>query len=111
MALVHIDNLKAGMLLAADVHDRNGRLLLGADADLTDKHIYIFRTWGVLEADIAGVEEDNNARPFIDSIDPELRAAAEAEIKSLFRHNDLDHPAIIELMRISVLRKVHHGAR
>jgi hypothetical protein len=99
------------MVLDADVHDRNGRLLLGAGTELTDKHIYIFRTWGVLQADITGMEADNNAHTFTNSVDPELWAAAEAEIQPMFRHTDLNHPAIIALLHISILRKVHHGIR
>jgi len=110
LGIVHIDNLNAGMLLAADVHDRNGRLLLGAGTELNDKHLYIFRTWGVLEADIAGIEEGSTPRP-AESIDPELLAAAEAEIKPMFRYTDPGHPAIIELMHISTMKKVLHGVR
>ncbi len=111
MGMVHLDNLKPGMILAADVHDRNGRLLLGAGNELNDKHIYIFRTWGVPEADITGMEEDSLARTPTDSIDPEIRAAAEAELKPVFRHADLDHPAIAELLQISITRKARHGVR
>ncbi len=111
MGLVNIDNLKPGMELDANVHDRNGRLLLGAGTILTDKHINIFRTWGVHEADITGMETGNDAFSQINCIDPDMWAAAEAQIKPLFRLADLDHPAIGELLRISILRKVQHGTR
>jgi hypothetical protein len=111
LGTVLTDNLIQGMLLAADVHDRNGRLLLGAGSELTDKHIYIFRTWGVVEADIDGVEEDDDSHRFSEAIDPELWAAAEAEIKPLFRHADLDHPGMNQLLHLSILRRVQHGTR
>lgn len=42
------------MVLAADVHDRTGRLLLGAGVELDRKRIVILMTWGVTEADILG---------------------------------------------------------
>lgn len=111
MGLAHIDNLMPGMVLAADVCDRNGRLLLGSGSELIEKHIYIFRTWGVLEADIIGVEEDNDGHTFTNDIDPDLWAAAEAEVRPMFRHADLDHPAIVELLHISILKKAQHGIR
>src|SRR6185369_10254927 len=55
---VAIENIETGMVLASDVLDRSGRMLLGAGAELTHKHLVIFRTWGVLEADIAGQGND-----------------------------------------------------
>ena len=99
------------MILAGDVHDRNGRLLLGAGTELTDKHIYVFRTWGVIEADIIGIEEDSDSHPFTNVIDPDVWAAAEAEIKPLFRHTDLTHPVINQLLYLGIMRKVQYGNR
>jgi hypothetical protein len=105
------DNLMPGMLLAADVHDRNGRLLLGAGTELTDKHIYVFRTWGVVEADIEGVDEDEAGQPFAGTVDPDQWAVAESEIQPLFRHVDPGHPAMVQLLRLSIMRRVRNGAR
>lgn len=111
MGNILTDNLMPGMLLAADVHDRNGRLLLGAGTELTDKHIYIFRTWGVIEADIIGIEEDSDSHPFTNVIDPAVWAAAETEIKPLFRYTDLTHPVINQLLYLGIIRKAQHGTR
>ena len=52
MAIIPIDLLEAGMVLKADVRDRSGRLILPSGAELAEKQIRIFRTWGVTEADI-----------------------------------------------------------
>lgn len=111
MGLIATENLTPGMLLENDVHDRSGRMLLGAGVELTAKHIHILRTWGVVEASIKGVEEDDNPCALNGGIDPEAWAAAEAEAKHLFRYNDPEHPAIRELMRIRALRKIRHGSR
>jgi hypothetical protein len=110
MGIVLTENMAPGMLLAVDVHERNGRLLLGAGTELTEKHIYIFRTWGVVEADIIGAEEDNDIHTFTNTIEPEVWTAAEAGIMSLFRHTDLAHPCMNQLLHLGVLRKVQHGA-
>jgi hypothetical protein len=111
LGTVRTENLMPGMLLADDVHDRNGRLLLGAGTELTEKHIHIFRTWGVIEADITGKEEDSDIQTFTNIIDPEVWTAAEAEIKPLFRHTDLDHPCINQLLHLGIQRKIQHGTR
>ena len=106
MAVVHIDNLAPGMVLSRDVCDRSGRMLLPAGAELTGKHFSIFRMWGVLEAEIVGdtLAEDAQATPGHE-LDPALFAMARDHVERLFVHNDPDHPAIKELMRICIDRR------
>ena len=108
MGTVAIDNIETGMVLASDVHDRSGRMLLGAGAELTQKHLTIFRSWGVLEADIAGQGSDEAADQIPADVDPEELAAAEQALVPLFRHTNRNHPAIVELMRLAALKKVQH---
>lgn len=109
MGKVTIENIETGMVLAGDVCDRSGRMLLGAGAELTQKHLVIFRTWGVLEADIEG-HGDASADQIPADVDPLELAAAEKALQPLFRHTNIDHPAILELMRLAALKKVQHGA-
>jgi len=106
---ITIDNLETGMVLASDVHDRSGRMLLGAGAELTQKHLVIFRTWGVLEADIVGQGDSETSDQVPADIDPQELAAAEQTLAPLFSHTNRSHPAIIELIRLAALRKVSHG--
>lgn len=104
---IAIENIETGMVLASDVRDRSGRMLLVAGAELTQKHLVIFRTWGVLEADVAGQGSQAAAQLPAD-VDPLQLAAAEEALEPLFRHSNRSHPAIIELMRLAALRKVQH---
>lgn len=97
------------MTLKADVCDRSGRMLLPAGAELADKQLKIFRTWGVTEADIMlGPDEefaelaDENA-----AIDPLVLAEAEQAVSLMFRLNDPEHPMIRELMRICRERRLN----
>lgn len=107
--MVAIENIEAGMVLAHDVIDRSGRMLLGAGTELIQKHLIIFRTWGVPEADIVGHGNDAAAEPISADIDSLSLVAAEQELVPLFRHTNRLHPAILELMRLAALRKVQHG--
>jgi hypothetical protein len=107
---VAIENIEIGMVLADDVRDRSGRMLLGAGAELTQKHLVVFRTWGVLDADIVGLGSDDTADSIPTDVDPLALAAAEQEIAPLFRNTNRNHPAVIELMKLATLRKVHHVA-
>lgn len=109
MGMVPLDNLAIGMVLAVDVRDRTGRMLLGAGAPLTDKHLMIFRTWGVAEADIEGVDDGDATPPLPHEVDPAALAAAEEALRPLFRHANPDHPAMREILRLAALRKAIHG--
>ena len=86
MGMVPLEQLETGMVLASDVLDRNGRMLLGAGAELNQKHLTIFRTWGVAEADIAGIDYVSDDLPLPAEIDPAALAAADP-----FRHNPSGH--------------------
>jgi len=110
MSIVSIDNLEPGMVLAASVLDKSGRLLLGEGAELEEKHLRIFRTWGIVEADIVGVDgAGSNALP--DNITQEKLDQAKRTLLPLYCHANIEHPAISELLRLAVIRKVKHDQK
>lgn len=97
------------MVLTADVHDRSGRLLLGAGVELQPKHLVIFRTWGVSEVSVDSDCPDRTSVTAFDDIAPDVVAAMEESLKPRFCHADLSHPAIRELLRLSALYRIRHG--
>jgi hypothetical protein len=109
VGIVAIESLEIGMVLASDVHDRSGRLLLGEGAELNQKHLVIFRTWGVLEADIVGQGGTDASDTVPSDVDPAQLEAARAALIPLYKYSNLDHPAIAELFKLAALRKVKHG--
>jgi hypothetical protein len=109
MGKILTDNLAPGMMLASDVLDRSGRMLLKTGTELTGRHLYILRTWGIIEADIVGAE-DNFADAAPDkSIDPMLWSTLEDKIMPLFLHADLSHPAMYGLLRMRIQREARNG--
>jgi hypothetical protein len=107
MSLVALEDLELGMVLAADVFDKSGRLLLGEGAELGAKHLFIFRTWGVVEADIVGATAAVTS-DIPDTATGEKTDRAKSRLLPLYRHTDLEHPAISELLRLAVIREVRH---
>lgn len=75
MDVIATENLSPGMVLEKDVHDRSGRLLLGAGAELTGRQIHILRTWGVVEVAISGTGEDHPPCALIGEIDLDTLAS------------------------------------
>ena len=95
MAKVLLDNVEIGMELSADVIDRQGRVLLKEGIVLTEKHLRIFNTWGVLEIEIAGdLEQEETKKDY----PPELIEEAKLSVATHFQHNDANHPVIKNLM-------------
>ncbi len=106
MGTINLDDLKADMVLAAEVKARNGRILLTAGTALTAKHLGIFKTWGVTEADIQGVSKEDVTASVADNIPPELYRKAEEAVRERFRHVDGAHPFMGELQRICIFRRL-----
>ena len=101
MGILRTDNLKEGMILADDVKDMKGKLLLAKGQELEAKHIRIFKIWGVTEVNVVGNDGSEEA-PGSD-VSPELIEKIKEKTKPLFCHVDIDHPAIEEIFRLSVL--------
>lgn len=100
MGIIYTHKLKPGMILAEEVRDINGRLLLGKGKRIGRSHIRIFKIWGVTEVHVVGdigIKEEPEL-----SVDPELIEKTEEKTKPIFVHVDLDHPAIKEIFRLSV---------
>lgn len=106
MATLSLDAIKPGMILAGDVKDRNGRALLSAGAEITEKHIRIFKMWGIHSAPIQGEEKENAPSRLSSEIDPNLLQEAERKTVERFYHNDLAHPFIKELFRLVTLESL-----
>jgi len=107
MGRLNLDEIQPGMLIASDVLDRNGRVLLKQGLQITEKHLTILKQWGVTDADIEGVSREEINAQAIEALDKDALSKAESEYEELFRHADREHPFNQELFRLSVLRRVH----
>ncbi len=107
MKRLTLDAIEPGMILATEVKDRNGRVLLSAGAEITEKHLRIFKMWGILGAMVLGgqTEEEPHKHPL--EIDPDQLRKAEQRTADLFCHNDLNHPFIKELARLVTLENLN----
>jgi HD-like signal output (HDOD) protein len=107
MGVLRTDSLNEGMILADDVKDMKGKLLLAKGQELESRHIRIFKIWGVTEVNVVGdvgCEEGSDS-----DVSPERIEKIREKTKPLFCHADLDHPAIAEIFRLSVLFRSRNG--
>ncbi|MCF8030961.1 MAG: HDOD domain-containing protein [Desulfohalobiaceae bacterium] len=105
MQRVSVNKATPGMVLEDDVRDQKGRFLFKAGQSITDKHIRIFKIWGVTEIwtenEQSGKEEAAREDA---SIPEETLDRAEDLVRESFRDNSLEDPFIGELYRICVER-------
>jgi len=105
MASVNVAQIEPGMVLGDDLKDQNGRFLLAKGVELSTKHLKIMKTWGVVEADIEGVTEQEMGEKQAADIDPKILEKAEEIEKQRFILSDLEHEAVHHLFQICVLRR------
>jgi hypothetical protein len=108
MTIISLDAIQPGMVVSDDVVHANGRVLLRADSELTEQHIKIFKTWGILKVGIKSADSDSEQlakRHAADAIN-----AVEHKQRVLFQHCDLAHPFVAELFRLSVQKELEQGA-
>ena len=106
MGLISLNDIKPGMILASEVKDRAGRVLLAAGQEITEKHLKIFKTWGVSDANIEGASQEDMVSQDLVDVDPEIHAKAEEYITAKYRHAGTPHPGLKELARLAVIRRV-----
>lgn len=104
MTTISLNHIQPGMVLSEDVVHANGRVLLRADSELTEQHIKIFKTWGILKIEIKSF--DSESAESKQQYSPEAIEAATAKQRVRFQHCDLSHPLMAELFRLSVKKEL-----
>jgi HD-like signal output (HDOD) protein len=100
MALVPIGQLGLGMTLSEDVKDMNGRLLIAKGVSVESQHLRVLKMWGVGEVAVEEAEPEPADAP--SGINTEQMDRAGREIIRAFADLDLEHPAIKEIVKLSI---------
>ena len=107
MRSVRIENIKHGMVLAKEVRGRLGRKILGVGSVITEKHIHIFRSWGITEiithSDSTQEQMNHQSSEKLSVEDERI----EKQLKHHFKFSDLEHPVMQELFQIVLNRKLY----
>jgi hypothetical protein len=106
MGKIDLTELKPGMVLSVDVALPSIGLLLAAGEEVTEKHINIFRKWGVPQVEVRGVTQDEIQGQQMEQWDAEMLQKAEKRVSDLFCRAGLENPFINELKRLCLLRLV-----
>lgn len=104
--MVHmtIANLKEGLVLAEPVQ-AHGRILLAAGASLTQSHLRIFKTWGVVQAAIEGDALEAEGKEGFE-MDPEELHCISMEIDKRFEKCNSEDEVMSALKKAVLKRAV-----
>lgn len=106
--MVPVDDLEAGMVLADEVRDQQGRLLMPSGTELTDRHLRAFQMWGIMTVRIRTGDGTEPAEP---PLTAEALAAGRAVVLARLRDTDASHPFIAELVERCGEREARRLAR
>jgi hypothetical protein len=96
MIQLKIEDLKRGMILARSVYNQQDQLLLERGTSLTQKRIWMLKTWGINQVSVRGRgpknKPSNNEDTFV------TRESLEMELQAKFV-DVLDDPIMQEIMK------------
>ena len=102
LATIDVSQAQAGMVLAADVVDKRGRLLIPAGKELSERYVGALSQWGI---DRIEVEGDGPEGGDSGEIEPWAVERATAEIATLFSLVNRDHPMMAALAEACTQRR------
>jgi hypothetical protein len=111
MGIINLEDIQVNMVLSKDIKDRSGRILLAGGSKINEKHLKVFRMWGITEADIQGMEKDEIAANIVAQLDPFLFQEAEHTIRERFLSVNMENPFNKELFRLITIRSVRRGSK
>ena len=100
MGVLNLNDLKEGMVLAADIKNKHGNILIKEGNTLTAKHVLLMKAWGVTEADVVGFDRDQVEKQEMHALSPELIESIEKELRAVFPPFD-NNPVMAEMYRIA----------
>jgi len=101
MGTIRLKKLKPGMVLADDVRDTKGRLLLARGKPIGPEHIRIFKIWGIPQIEVIGAPD--SMEPAVAApVDPARLEVVRRETEALFRHTDREQPVVQEIFNQAV---------
>src|SRR6185503_5167052 len=101
MPKVKSEQLKAGMVVTADVKNMDNMLLIPSGATLSQKQINILQAWGITEVTVAASSELDTSPPDrLAKLPPEVLERLTAEVKASFWELNENDPVQMEIFRL-----------
>ncbi len=104
MATLNIKDVCEGMVVADDIRNQEGALLLKQGQEIERRHIRLLKTWGIYHLEVL-IEKDEESEELPKGIPQDILE----QIQHLFTYNNLDHPAIRTLFFLRLEQEKQAG--
>jgi hypothetical protein len=99
MTRIPLEQALPGMVLAKAVANANGRVLLPAGCEISDKHIKAMKMWGVTDLSI---NSDATGESGATSVSPAKLEAAALALAEAFRHANMEAAVMDEVYKAAI---------
>lgn len=107
MATVLLRNLRPGMVVAKDIFDLNGNVLIQSGVEIEDRHEKILKSWGISGIEVFGERMDSIVfDQFLSRADSEDLKKAQDHLNRLFSQSNTSFPPTQMLYRLCLERKL-----
>ena len=84
MGVLNIDDLKDGMVLADNLLNKHGNMLIKKGTTLSEHNIIPLKAWGVTEINVVGVDQKQVDQEETQTLPAEVIDSIEKELKMFF---------------------------
>ena len=111
MLRVKLEQLQPGMMVARDVKNIDGMLLLPAGCELSERQIGILEAWGVAELDVEASPETVLSHDPFAGLSPEQVVQLTAELRARYWKPDDFGPVPAEIFKLMLHRQARRATR
>ncbi len=105
MGILNINDLKEGMVLAGDVKNKHGNIMIKQGMTLSERHIMLLKAWGIPDANVEGLEREQLHEEEMKTVSPEVIEAIEQQLRDLFPPLE-GNEVMAEVYRIAMKLKI-----
>jgi hypothetical protein len=109
MPRVKTESLQEGMVVASDVKNMDGMLLIPSGCSLTERQIDILQAWGLAEIEVQATEGGAADADPLATLTPDVVAKMTAELKALFWKPDEANPVFAEVLKLILQRRARRS--
>ncbi|GAB7080064.1 HDOD domain-containing protein [Megalodesulfovibrio paquesii] len=103
MGVINAQDIRPGMVLEKDLILPNGRRILSEGAVIEDKHLRIFRAWGVTEAAVSNISREEALAQSMNGLEPLALQYAERMCELYFPSRAEEDAVFSEIKRLTKL--------
>jgi hypothetical protein len=105
MPIIKTEQLKEGMIVASDVKNMDGMLLIPAGCAITERQCNILQSWGITDVDVESSDGSEDSGDPLAKLPPETVQQITGDLKKLFWKLDESNKAAMEIFNLMLRRK------